>query len=167
MFHTSLTKIKDFANDAKKCRRVALMEVFGERANFTSCDNCDNCRYKIDYGEVEKRDFTREFAMICAGITCFGSFGVPMSKLQSAIISSKAPNDWAGTADKLKFAQKIKKTLVGKSRFTIDRFKNFLSLANKAPLNFTVEEKKTSQQGGSSYSNSYVAKPGEERSDEL
>jgi len=149
-FHSSLKKMTEFASDTNKCRRVSLMEVFGETPKFTHCNNCDNCLYRQESGgEIERRDFTREFALLCVGISCFGSdYGASMTQLNSVVISCKSPHASAG--EKVDFIKRIKQTLKGGRKFTGDRFKNFLSLANKSPIELTYLEKKTSTAGGRS-----------------
>ena len=82
---TQLKCIKDYVY-SKSCRRVTILNHFGEEVDYTECGNCDNC---LNKNEENVCDFTSETLLILSLINKLNiNYGI--TKIINILRGSKA-----------------------------------------------------------------------------
>jgi superfamily II DNA helicase RecQ len=88
-YERSLNALRAFAVEAIRCRRVMLLDYFGEAAAYDRCGHCDNCILTAQHASDLEREYTEEATAVLRSVT--GS-GLPKTKLieAAAAIATKA-----------------------------------------------------------------------------
>lgn len=60
----SVEALMNFANDTTSCRRVGIMNHFGETAPYKRCGSCDTCENHTQFGDDANRDYTAEASVL-------------------------------------------------------------------------------------------------------
>ena len=88
----STEALRAFANDPDRCRRLAILEFFGEAPAWGErCGTCDMCLRHKSGDAAKKRDFRAEAAVLLGAVQACGPSKPPsMTKLLNVIGAPKA-----------------------------------------------------------------------------
>jgi superfamily II DNA helicase RecQ len=82
-YERSLNGLRAFAAEPIRCRRVMLLDYFGETATYDRCGHCDNCVTTTQYDGDLEREYTEEAMAV---LRCLErSSGLAKTKLLEAV----------------------------------------------------------------------------------
>jgi RecQ family ATP-dependent DNA helicase len=83
---TSMDALRRFAGDSMQCRRIMILNFFGETPAWTQCKTCDNCKSAQKYDGDRERNYRTEAHLILASLRSSGeAYPFSMTKILDLI----------------------------------------------------------------------------------